>query len=74
MIFKRQEYKFSKYSFSSQPHDTGNLLGILNVKVGAHVMLMTNIDVCDGLTNGVMGSVLGVVEKRDKNTCDSCEI
>ena len=40
--------------------------GVLNVKVGACVMVMTNIDVCYGLTNGVMGSVSGVVEKRDK--------
>ena len=36
------------------------------MKVGAHVMLTTNIDVCDGLTNGIMGTVSGVIEKRGK--------
>ena len=29
-------------------------------------MLTTNIDVCDGLTNGVMGTVVGVIEKKAK--------
>ena len=53
-------------TFPSNPLDTGNLLSVLNVKVGARVMLTTNIDVCDGLTNGVMGTVSGVIEKRGK--------
>ena len=29
-------------------------------------MLTTNIDVCDGLTNGVMATVSKVIEKRGK--------
>ena len=53
-------------TFSSNPPDTGNLLSVLNVKVGAYVMLTTNIDVCDGLTNGVMSTVSGIITKRGK--------
>ena len=40
-----------------KPRDTGNLRHILNIKVGARVMLTTNVDVSDGLTNGSMGIV-----------------
>ena len=34
---------------------------ILQVKVGARVMITTNIDVSDGLTNGAMGFVSNIV-------------
>ena len=47
-------------TFSTNPNETGNLLGVLQVKVGAHVML-TNVDVTDCLTNGAMGTVPHVV-------------
>ena len=40
-----------------RPCETGNLRKILQVKVGARVMITTNIDVSDGLTNGAMGFV-----------------
>ena len=43
----------------------GNLAKTLNVKVGARVMLTTNINVRDGLTNSVMGRVTGVVVKQN---------
>ena len=36
---------------------TGNLPKILLLKVGARVFVSTNIDVSDGLTNGVFGTV-----------------
>ena len=63
---KDRNTNLANIPFPTNPRDTGNLLGVLNVKVGARVMLTTNIDVCDGLTNGVMGCVLGVVEKKQK--------
>ena len=34
---------------------------ILNLKVGARVMITKNIDVIDGLTNGAMGTVTDIV-------------
>ena len=54
--------------FHSQqiPPKTGNLVELFNVKVGAWVMLTTNIDVGDGLTNGAMGTVSAVILNRNK--------
>ena len=65
---KDRSTNLANITFPSNPRNTGNLLSVLNVKVGACVMLTTNIDVdlCDGLTNGVMGTVSGVIEKRGK--------
>ena len=40
---------------------TGNLPHVLLLKVGARVFLSSNIDVTDGLTNGVFGTVSGVI-------------
>ena len=40
---------------------TGNLAHTLLLKVGARVFLSTNVDVSDGLTNGVFGTVSGVI-------------
>ena len=49
----------------TNPHETGNLKEILTVKINARVMITTNIDVTDGLTNGVKGTVTNVViDKR----------
>ena len=52
----------------TNPHETGNLKKILSVKVNVKVMITTNIDVSDGLTNGAMGTVTNVVinEKTGK--------
>ena len=47
-----------------RPHKTGNLRKILQVKVGAQVMITTNIDVGDGLTNGAMGFVSNIIMDR----------
>ena len=46
---------------SERPWDTGNLRRILQLKNGAKVMLTTNIDVSDGLTNGTTGSVTNII-------------
>ena len=45
----------------TNPHETGNLRKVLTVKIHARVMITTNIDVTDGLTNGAMGTVANVV-------------
>ena len=52
----------------TNPHKTGNLKKILTVKINARVMITTNIDVSDGLTNGAMGTVTNVAidEKTGK--------
>ena len=39
-------------------------LKVLTVKINARVMIITNIDVADGLTNGAMGTVTNVVIKQ----------
>ena len=45
----------------TNPHETGNLHIVSTVKINARVMVTTNIDVTDGLTNGAMGTVTNVV-------------
>ena len=40
----------------------------LKLKIGAEVMLTSNIDVCDGLTNGAMGRVVGFEKSHDNST------
>ena len=45
----------------TNPHETGNLKKILTVKINATVMITTNINVTDGLTNGAMGTITNVV-------------
>ena len=46
---------------------TGNLAKILLLKVGTRVFVSTNIDVSDGLTNGVFGTVSHIVTTRHQN-------
>ena len=48
-------------AFPANPKDTGNLHKTLSLKVHAHVMITTNIDVSDGLTNGAMGTAIDIV-------------
>ena len=49
---------------SLKPQKMGNLRKVLHVKVGARVMLTTNIDVSDGLTNGAVGTVKYVITEE----------
>ena len=51
---------------SLKPQKTGNLRKVLHVKVGARVILTTNIDVSDGLTNGAVGTEIAVDMKPAK--------
>ena len=53
--------ELSNITMPTNPHETGNLKKILIVKGNARVMITTNIDVSDLLTNGAMGTVTNVV-------------
>ena len=45
----------------TNPRETGNLEKILTLKINSRVMITTDIDVTDGLTNGAMGTATNVV-------------
>lgn len=51
--------------FPDKPSDTGNLKQTLKIKVGARVVLTQNLDVSDGLTNGVYGTIRGIEQTRE---------
>ena len=53
--------ELANITMPTNPHETGNLKKVLTVKIHARVMITTNIDVTDGLTNGAMGTVTNVV-------------
>ena len=53
--------ELANITMPTNPHETGNLKKILTVKINARVLITTNIDVTDGLTNGAMGTVTNVV-------------
>ena len=63
--------EIANITMPTNPHETGNLKKILTVKVNAKVMITTNINVNDGLTNGAMGTVTNVVidERTGKMIC-----
>ena len=62
---KDQNTNLTNITFSEKPRETGNLLTTLHIKVDAWVMLSNNIDVGDGLTNGAMEMVMGIVFKQN---------
>lgn len=45
---------------SPKPSDTGGLRHVVSVGIGARVMVTLNIDVADGLANGVCGTVVAI--------------
>ena len=49
-----------------KPSLTGNLTKELKIKVGARVMITTNIDVSDRLNNGVMGTIVNIVKDEEQ--------
>ena len=53
--------ELANVTMPTNPCETGNLQKALTVKINARVMITTNIDVADGLTNGAMGTVTNVV-------------
>ena len=44
--------ELANITMPTNPCETGNLKKILTVKISARVIIITNIDVTDGLTNG----------------------
>ena len=53
--------ELANVTMPTNPCETGNLQKVLTIKINARVMITTNIDVADGLTNGAMGTVTNVV-------------
>ena len=49
-----------------KPHQTGNLRKVLQLKVGASIMVTNNIDVSDGLTNGARGTVTNIITDQNQ--------
>ena len=64
---KDTSMNLANINISDRPCDTGNLHHTLWLKVGAKVILTTNVDVSDGLTNGTMGTVAHVVKDSAGN-------
>ena len=53
--------ELANITMPTNPHETGNLKKILTVKINARLMITTNINVTNGLTNGAMGTVTNVI-------------
>ena len=53
--------ELANVTMPTNPCETGNVRKVWTVKIHARVMIATNIDVTDGLTNGAMGTVTNVV-------------
>ena len=53
--------ELANITIPTNPCETGNMKKVLTVKINARVMITTNINVSDGLTNGAMGTVTNVV-------------
>ena len=53
--------ELTNVAIPTNPCETGNLKKVVAIKINARVMITTNIDVTDGLTNSAMGTVTNVV-------------
>ena len=63
----------SQVDLSSLPTSkTGNLPRVLLLKVGARIFISSNIDVSDGLTNGVFGTVSAIISSSHVNEKGEC--
>lgn len=60
-----QTHHINLSNLSDKRMDTGGLHGILKVAVGARVMLITNVDVSDGLVNGARGEVVHIASNSE---------
>ena len=56
--------ELANVTMPTNPCETGNLQKVLTIKNNARVMITTNIDVTDWLTNGAMGTVTNAVNDR----------
>ena len=61
---KDQCTELTTIDVSLKPQKMGNHRKVLHIKVGARVMLTTNIDVSDGLANGAVGTVRYVITEE----------
>ena len=56
----------AEINIPDKPSATGNLTKELKIKIGARVMITTNIDVSDRLTNGVMGMIVNILKDEEE--------
>lgn len=64
---RAKEVCISKLELPETISQTGNLRGKLLLKIGARVLVTTNIDVADGITNGVFGTVQELITNTVRN-------
>ena len=64
-VSKDDSINISQITIIEKLKETANLPKTINVKIGTRVMLTCNIDVSDGLTNGAMGTITGIVQKQN---------
>ena len=65
--------ELANITMPTNPCETGNLKKVLTVQINARLMITTNMDVTDGLTNGAMDTVTNVLIDEE-NRKDECTI